>query len=67
MNPPPCPSCGAHKHPGHYLCNGCWFTLLPAARRALRRADGIAAARRLGELLDQLKADVPLHKVAITP
>jgi hypothetical protein len=66
MSATTCPACQSPKVPRRYLCGGCWFTLTPGARRQLSRADGIPAARRLGELLDQIKAGVPLHTVVIT-
>lgn len=62
-----CPACKGPKAPRQYLCSGCWWTLVPAARRALNRRDGMPAARRLGALLEQLKAGTPLHRIEITP
>lgn len=62
-----CPSCQAPMIPNYYLCKGCWRRLTPAARAALLTKDGIPAARRLGELLTQLKANVPLPEIEITP
>lgn len=62
----PAPGCTSRKKAAHYLCQGCWFTLKPAARRALSRRDN-AAFRRLSELREQLRQDTPLYEVVITP
>lgn len=62
----PTPGCTSRKNPKHYLCPGCWFTLKPAARRALNRRDN-AAFRRLAELREQLRQDTPLREIVITP
>lgn len=61
-----CPACKGPKAPRQYLCSGCWFTLVPAARRALNQR-GDHAAGRLSQLLDQLRAGTPLHRIEITP
>lgn len=61
-----CPACQGPKPARMYLDRGCWFTLQPAARRALNRHDA-KAATRLGELYRQIQDDVPLHEIAITP
>jgi hypothetical protein len=62
----PCPACSGLKAARQYLCRGCWFTLQSAARRALNKHDGLAA-RRLSELLEQLRNDMPLHLIVVTP
>lgn len=66
MTARPCPACKGAKVPRQYLCSGCWFTLVPAARRALDRRDD-HAVRRLSQLLEQLRAGTPLHRIEITP
>jgi hypothetical protein len=60
-----CPNCARPKKPTYYLCARCWYTLPPAARRALWRADALAADR-LGELHRQIQDGIPLAEVAIT-
>lgn len=66
MNPPKCPVDSAAKPARMYLCRGCWYTLRPAARRALNKRD-MHATNRLRELYRQIHDDVPLHEIAITP
>ena len=61
-----CPSCRDPKPARLYLCRGCWYTLRPNVRAALNRRDALAA-RRLSQLLDQLRADVPLHQIEVAP
>lgn len=65
--PTTCPACQGPKPANTYLCKSDWFTLTADARTALLVKDGIPAARRLGELRNQIKAAVPLDKVVITP
>lgn len=65
--PSPCPGPGAphHRPPGKYLCGNCWSALTPGARsRLIRRGNGAIARYR--DLLDQLQAGTPLHKIRIT-
>lgn len=62
----PCPSCAGPKAPRHYMCPGCWPQLSAPARAALGRGDRLSV-RRLAELLEQLRNDVPLAEVVITP
>ena len=62
--PRPCPACKGTKQPADYLCRGCWWTLPRAARGPLLRRDALAV-RRLSELLDQIRAGVPLHQIEI--
>lgn len=61
-----CPACSAPKPARHYLCRGCWFALNPATRRALNRHDPLAGQRLL-ELHRQLRRDVPLAEITVTP
>lgn len=61
-----CPSCKTLKTTSHYLCRTCWFTLTLAARRALNRRYARASLRLL-ELHRQIRRDVPLAEVVITP
>jgi len=61
-----CPACDEAKAPRMYLCRGCWFTLPSQARSALNRRDGMPAARRLGELRQQLRDGVPIHTIVIS-
>lgn len=63
---PTCPACHDTKEPATYLCAKCWYQLTNHARRHLRRKDGTPAARRLGELLTQIKAGVPLGEIVIS-
>ncbi|MGH3376009.1 MAG: hypothetical protein ACRDP6_14820 [Actinoallomurus sp.] len=63
--PTVCPACSATKEPKKYLCRGCWFTLPRAARGPLLRHDA-QAFRRLSELLEQIRNDVPLNQIQIT-
>ncbi|MGI5223559.1 hypothetical protein [Actinoallomurus sp. CA-142502] len=62
----PTPGCTFPKKASQYLCPGCWYTLQPAARRALSRRDDLAV-RRLAELREQLRQDTALRQVVITP
>lgn len=62
----PCPKCREPKNPAHYLCRACWFSLSAAARRALNRRDTIAAQRLL-ELHRQIRRQVPLAEIVVTP
>lgn len=59
-----CRSCDGTKRAYEYLCNGCWWTLQPAARAALNRRDDSAFAR-LAELHRQLQDDTPLNRIEI--
>lgn len=61
-----CPSCKGAKTERMYLCSGCWFALTGPARRALTKHDGMPAVRRVGELRQQLRDDVPLHEIVIS-
>lgn len=65
VKPRPCPACDGPKNGRHYLCDGCWWTLPRAARGPLLRRDALAV-RRLSELLEQIRAGVPLHQITIT-
>jgi hypothetical protein len=62
----PCPVDQQPRNAGQYLCCGCWFTLTPAARRALYKRDALAG-QRLRELHQQLGRGVPLGEVSVTP
>jgi hypothetical protein len=66
MQSTPCPSCRQPKGRGKYLCLRCWNQLPWDARRALKRRDR-SATSRLVELHRQLKADVPLAEIAVSP
>jgi len=59
-----CPACGAAKGRQVYLCKGCWFQLPPVSRERLSLHDP-RAARRLLELLKQIKAGAPLELIDI--
>ncbi|MEU4825082.1 hypothetical protein AB0H37_24690 [Actinomadura sp. NPDC023710] len=63
---PACPSCGREKNPRHYLCRGCWAQLPDTVRRLLYRKDRLAF-RRLSDLHEQLRNNVPLHEIEVTP
>lgn len=60
-----CPACRGRKTARMYLCQGCWFTLQPGARRALNQR-GAVAVDRLTQLLDQIRAGVALREIEIT-
>jgi hypothetical protein len=61
-----CPSCGGAKNPRHYLCPSCWRQLPDATRRLLYRKDRLAF-RRLSDLHEQLRNDVPLNEIQVSP
>ena len=61
-----CPACGGGKNPRHYLCRGCWPQLPDTVRRLLYRKDRLAF-RRLSDLHEQLRNDVPLSEIQVTP
>ncbi|MBT3164019.1 hypothetical protein HTV80_12955 [Streptomyces sp. Vc74B-19] len=60
-----CPGCPGARKFGHYLCPACWAALPRAARQALSRHDPHAHAR-LRQLLDQLTAGIPPHRIEIS-
>ena len=62
----PCPACGKAIAARFYLCRSCWGELPADVRWALNRKDGLPAARRLAQLLEQIKAGVPLNDIEIT-
>lgn len=67
MKKPACPACGGERRSLKvYLCEDCWWLLIPAARTALKRRDNMATARVI-ELRRQLAAGVPLEGVRVTP
>lgn len=59
-----CPACTRTCPAGKYLCTKCWFRLTDGTRRALNRR-GNGAIQRLQQLLDQIRAGVPLADVRI--
>lgn len=61
-----CPSCDKPKAQGHYLCTRCWYGLGATTRYALNRKDP-AAGQRLLELHRELRRDVPLSEIRVTP
>ncbi|TDD31660.1 hypothetical protein E1287_25710 [Actinomadura sp. KC06] len=61
-----CPSCQGEKLPSHYLCLTCWRKIPEATRKALNRRDA-AAFRRLSDLREQLRRNVPLNEIQVTP
>lgn len=65
LKPPTCPACKNPKPARLYLCRGCWFTLQPGVRAALNRRDD-HAVRRLSDLYEQIRTDVPLREIRIT-
>lgn len=61
---PLCESCGGRRKGGHYLCRVCWYTLPEVTRARLGKRDPLAY-RRLADLQDQLRRDVPLHEIIV--
>ncbi|WP_203596252.1 hypothetical protein [Actinomadura bangladeshensis] len=61
-----CKSCGGEKNPRHYLCPGCWRQLPAVTQRRLYRKDR-AAFRRLADLHEQLRNNVPLAEIEVSP
>lgn len=66
MTATPCPSCRDPRAPGQYLCRRCWAALPAGTRMALNRRDARAMAR-LQNLHAQLRAQVPLDQIQVTP
>jgi hypothetical protein len=59
-----CPSCKGTKAKQYYVCPTCWFALPSPARAALNLED-TRAFRRLSDLLEQLRNNVPLEEIEI--
>ncbi|AXH66365.1 hypothetical protein SEA_SATIS_216 [Streptomyces phage Satis] len=66
MKTTPCPSCGAVRRKGQYLCSGCWDQLRVWVKNALKKKDDLAA-QRLRELFDQVHDERPLNEIEVTP
>lgn len=65
MNPAPCPSCGAQRRRGQYLCTSCWDQLRVWVKNALKKTDTLAGDR-LRELYDQIHDGRPLNEIEVT-
>ncbi len=59
-----CSICGEPKYKHHYLCLGCWFKLPLISRERLVLRDS-QAAKRLKQLLKEIKKGTPLHSINI--
>ncbi|MCP9947341.1 hypothetical protein [Actinomadura madurae] len=60
-----CPSCGGEKSPRHYVCRPCWRLLPAETQRRLYRKDP-AAFRRLSDLHEQLRNNMPLNEIEVS-
>lgn len=58
--------CGRERGQGKYLCYECWGQLPRVSRRALNRVDNRAMSR-LAELIEQIRKQVPLSEIRVTP
>lgn len=59
-----CPNCGNGKDSKLYLCRRCWLGLSVVTRKRLWKKDD-DAMKRLYELYEQIRNDVPLSEIQV--